>query len=229
MTFTTELDDLIRLRHGDVKRLRNIRDTVKHDNFITIEDKKYVESLISAHLRNQPLDEYESQPPRKLTTKRSVSAGSSVDSSTGSSVDSSTSSFSNNKKLGITAGIAAAIALIVVVGFFIQTMDQTGTSTNSETISNVPLAINIDGTSYKKADIISISGSLKSSSTNTVELSIENTTGDKIWNEFVNVKNSGKFSTLVIAGGGGWESNGVYTLKGKQGNLQNELEFNFST
>ena len=217
MTFTTELDDLIRFRHGDVKRLRNIRDTVKHDNFITIEDKKYVESLISTHLRNQPLDESESQPSRKLTPKRSVSA------------DSSTFSFSNNKKLGITAGVAAAIALIVVAGFSIQTMDQTDTSTNSETISNVPLAINTDGTSYKKADIISISGSLKSTSTGSIELSIENTAGDKIWNEFVSVKNNGKFSTLVIAGGGGWESNGVYTLKGKQGNLQNELEFNFST
>ena len=219
MTFTTELDDLIRFGHGDVKRLRNIRDTVKHDNFITIEDKKYVESLISTHLRNQPLDEYEPQLTRKLAPKRSVSAGSSA------------SNFSNNKKLGITAGVAAAIALIVVAGFSIQTMDQTDTSTSSETIttSNVPLVISADNASYKKADIISISGSLKSTSTNSIELSIENTAGDKIWNEFVSVKNNGKFSTLVIAGGGGWESNGVYTLKGKQGNLQSELEFNFST
>ena len=110
-------------------------------------------------------------------------------------------------------------------------MDQTDTSTSSETIttSNVPLVISADSASYKKADIISISGSLKSTSTNSIELSIENTAGDKIWNEFVSVKNTGKFSTLVIAGGGGWESNGVYTLKGKQGNLQSELEFNFST
>ncbi len=181
MTFTTELDDLIRFGHGDLKRLRNIRDTVKHDNFITIEDKKYVEALISTHLRNQPLDEDEPQVRRKLDTKRSVSTGG------------STSNFSNNKKLGI-----------------------------------LPLTIKTDTTSYKKADIISISGSLKSASTNSIELSIENAAGDKIWNEFVSVKNNGKFSTLVIAGGGGWESNGVYTLKGKQGNLQNELEFNFS-
>ena len=218
MTFTTELDDLIRFGHGDVKRLRNIRDTVKHDNFITIEDKKYVETLISTHLRNQPLDENEPQVTRKLDTKRS------------SSTDSSTFNFSNNKKLGITAGIAAAIALIVVAGFSIQTMDQVDTPTNSgTTTSNIPLTIKTDNTSYKKADIISISGSLKSASTNSIELSIKNAAGDKIWNEFVNVKNSGKFSTLVIAGGGGWESNGVYTLNGKQGNLQNELEFRFST
>ena len=218
MTFTTELDDLIRFGHGDVKRLRDIRDTVKHDNFITIEDKKYVESLISTHLRNQPLDESEPQVTRQPPPKKLVSTGS------------STFNFPNNKKLGITAGIAAAIALIVVAGFSIQTMDQADTSTNSETMitSNAPLAINIDSTSYKKADIISIFGSLKSTSTNPIELSIENTAGDKIWNEFVSVKNNGQFSTLVIAGGGGWESNGVYTLKGEQGNLQNELEFNFN-
>ena len=219
MTFTTELDDIIRFGHGDVKRLRNIRDTVKHDNFITIEDKKYVESLISMHLRNQPLDESEPQLTRKLAPKRSVSA------------DSSTSNFSNNKKLGITAGVAAAIALIVVAGFSMQTMDQTDTSTSSETIttSNIPLTINVDNKSYKRADIISVSGNLKSSNTTSVELSIENIAGDTIWNEFVNVKNNGKFSTLVIAGGGGWESDGVYTLKCKQGNLQNELEFKFTT
>ncbi len=219
MTFTTELDDLIRFGHGDVKRLRNIRDTVKHDNFITIEDKKYVESLISTHLRNQPLDESEPQVTRELAPKRPVSTGS------------STFNFSNNKKLGITAGVAAAIALIVVAGFSIQTMDQIDTATNSEVTptSTAPLVINTDSTSYKKADIISISGSLKSSSANTVELSIENTAGNKIWNEFVGVKNSGKFSTLVIAGGGGWESDGAYTLKAQQGNTQNELEFNFST
>jgi len=155
LTFTTELDDLIRFGHGDLTRLRNIRDTVKHDNFITIEDKKYVESLISTHLRNQPLDESEPQVTRKLAPKRSVST------------DSSTFNFSNNKKLGITAGVAAAIALIVVAGFSMQTMDQTDTSTSSETIttSNIPLVISADSTSYKKADIISISGSLKSTGT----------------------------------------------------------------
>jgi len=146
LTFTTELDDLIRFGHGDVKRLRDIRDTVKHDNFITIEDKKYVESLISTHLRNQPLDESEYQTTRQLPPKKLVSTGS------------STFNFSNNKKLGITAGVVAAIALIVVAGFSMQTMDQTDTSTSSETIttSNIPLAISADSTSYKKADIISI-------------------------------------------------------------------------
>ena len=68
MTFITDLDDLIRHRHGDVKKLREIRDTVRHDNFITTEDKNYIESLITMHLKNQPLDKSLSrkQPDTKI-------------------------------------------------------------------------------------------------------------------------------------------------------------------
>jgi len=59
---------LIRHHHGDVKKLREIRDTVRHDNFITTEDKNYVESLITIHLKNQPLDKSLSrkQPDTKI-------------------------------------------------------------------------------------------------------------------------------------------------------------------
>ena len=62
MTFSSDLDRLIKLHHGDGKRLRNIRDTIKHDNFITTEDKKYVESLISTHLKSTITDEQQSIP-----------------------------------------------------------------------------------------------------------------------------------------------------------------------
>ena len=56
MTFLTDLDDLIRYNHGDVKKLREIRDTIKHDNFIITEDKNYVQSLIDEYLIGQPLE-----------------------------------------------------------------------------------------------------------------------------------------------------------------------------
>ena len=87
--------------------------------------------------------------------------------------------------------------------------------------------VNVDQTAYQRADIISISGNSKSDSTQSVELSIENTNGVKIWNENINLKNDGKFSTLVIAGGGGWENDGTYTLKAEQGDLANKIEFKF--
>jgi len=217
LTFITDLDDLIRHHHGDVKKLREIRDTVRHDNFITTEDKNYVESLITMHLKNQPLDKSLSrkQPDTKIKLRSKPTASSS------DSPSNFTFNFSSNKKLGILGGVAAAIAIIVIVGF--TAINTPIDSTVSSTASN-PLLVNIDQTTYQRADIISISGDTNSY-TKSVELSIENTNGVKIWKEVINPKNNGQFSTLIIAGGGGWENNGVYTLKAVQNDLASEIEF----
>ena len=217
MTFITDLDDLIRHHHGDIKKLREIRDTVRHDNFITTEDKNYVESLITIHLKNQPLD-------KSLSHKRSETKIKLQPKPTLSSPDlknNFTFSFSSNKKLGILGGVAAAIAIIVIVGF--TAINTSIDSTVSTTASN-PLLVNIDQTTYQRADIISISGNTNFY-TKSVELSIENTNGLKIWMEVIDPKNDGQFSTLIIAGGGGWENNGVYTLKAVQDDSTNEIEF----
>ena len=217
MTFITDLDDLIRHHHGDVKKLREIRDTVRHDNFITTEDKNYVESLITIHLKNQPLD-------KSLSRKRPDTKIKLQPKHTLSSPDlknNFTFSFSSNKKLGILGGVAAAIAIIVIVGF---TAINTPIDSTVSSISSDPLLVNIDQTTYQRADIISISGDTNSY-TKSVELSIENTNGVKIWNEVINPKNDGQFSTLIIAGGGGWENNGVYTLKAVQDDSASEIEF----
>jgi len=217
LTFITDLDDLIRHHHGDVKKLREIRDTIRHDNFITTEDKNYVESLITMHLKNQPLDKSLShkRPETKIKLQLKPTASSS------DSKSNLTFSFSSNKKLGILGGVAAAIAIIVIVGF--TAINSPIDSIVSSTTSN-PLLLNIDQTTYQRADIISISGDTNSY-TKSVELSIENTNGLKIWKENINPKNDGQFSTLIIAGGGGWENNGVYTLKVVQDDLTSEIEF----
>lgn len=226
MTFTTDIDDLIRLDRGDTKRLRNIRDVIKHDNFITSVDKKYVESLISAYLRNQSLDgsEVNIKSRTVVELKDNVKP-------TGRETTSSSSLFSgsNNKKLGILAGVAAAIALVVVVGFSAST-DQIDITTVSDIIpSSTPqIIINVDGSSYKTADIISISGSIKSANGKSVELSIENTSGDKIWREYIDIKNNGQFSTLIIAAGFGWDDSGTYVLKAQHNELENKIKFSFS-
>ena len=226
MTFTTDIDDLIRLDRGDTKRLRNIRDVIKHDNFITSVDKKYVESLISAYLRNQSLDGSEVN----IKSRTIVELKDNVK-PTGRETTSSSSLFSgsNNKKLGILAGVAAAIALVVVVGFSAST-DQIDITTVSDIIpSSTPqIIINVDGSSYKTADIISISGSIKSANGKSVELSIENTSGDKIWREYIDIKNNGQFSTLIIAAGFGWDDSGTYVLKAQHNELENKIKFSFS-
>ena len=221
MTFLTDLDDLIRYHHGDVKKLREIRDTVRHDNFITTDNKNYVESLITMYLKNQPFDKsLSSQRPVTKIKLQSKPTTSSSDSKSNVAV-----SFSPNKKLGVLAGVVAAIAIIVIVGF--SATNQTDIIDSTLSSISEPLLVNVDQTTYQRADIISISGNSKSASTQSVELSIENTNGVKIWNENINLKNDGKFSTLVIAGGGGWENDGTYTLKAEQGDLANKIEFNF--
>ena len=226
MTFTTDIDDLIRLDRGDTKRLRNIRDVIKHDNFITSVDKKYVESLISAYLRNQSLDESEVN----IKSRTIVELKDNVK-PTGRETTSSSSLFSgsNNKKLGILAGVAAAIALVVVVGFSAST-DQIDITTVTDIIpsSTSQIIINVDGSSYKTADIISVSGSIKSADGKSVELSIENTSGDKIWREYIDIKNNGQFSTLIIAAGFGWDDSGTYVLKAQHNELENKIKFSFS-
>jgi len=221
LTFLTDLDDLIRYRHGDVKKLREIRDTVRHDNFITTDNKNYVESLITMYLKNQPFDKsLSSQRPVTKIKLQSKPTTSSSDSKSNVAV-----SFSPNKKIGVLAGVVAAIAIIVIVGF--SATNQTDIIDSTLSSISEPLLVNVDQTTYQRADIISISGNSKSASTQSVELSIENTNGVKIWNENINLKNDGKFSTLVIAGGGGWENGGTYTLKAEQGDLANKIEFKF--
>ena len=223
MTFLTDLDDLIRYRHGDVKKLREIRDTVRHDNFITTDNKNYVESLITMYLKNQPFDKsLSSQRPVTKIKLQSKPTTSSSDSKSNVAV-----SFSPNKKLGVLAGVVAAIAIIVIVGF--SATNQTDIIDSTLSSISEPLLVNVDQTTYQRADIISISGNSKSASTQSVELSIENTNGVKIWKENINPKNDGQFSTLVIAGGGGWENDGVYILKVTHSDLASEIKFKFFT
>ena len=226
MTFITDLDNLIKEHHGDVKKLREIRDTIKHDNFITTIDKNYVESLITTYLKNQPLEKplHRKQPDIKSKLQQKPTVESS-DQKTNSAF-----SFSSNKKFSILGGAAAAIAIIAVLGFTSINQDDAIDSVLSSTPNN-PLLIAVDQDKYQHADIISISGDT-SSSNGMIILSIEDVNGIKIWNENIKPKSDGNFSTLVIAGGGGWENNGAYTLKAVTKNtsgdsLQTEIKFQF--
>ena len=217
----TDLDDLIRHHHGDTKKLREIRDTIRHDNFINTDDKNYVESLITMYLKNQSLDTPLSRKQPAAKIKLQTKSTSNTDSKSNP-----TSSFSSNKNLGIIAGVVAAIVIIAIAGFTTINQSDTIGSTVNSTVST-PLLVNVDQTTYKIADIISITGDAVSYA-ESVELSIENSNGIKIWGEDINPKNNGQFSTLVIAGGGGWENDGVYTLKVVQDDLTNQTEFKVS-
>jgi len=224
MTFSSDLDRLIRLRYGDGKRLRNIRDTIRHDNFITTEDKKYVESLISTHLKSTITDELQSIPKPSVESKQKLTTEA-------LGTKTSPSGIINTKKIAIPAGIViAVIAVIAVIGISSSNINNVEEQTTLvESVSASALSIQMDDSSYQIAEIISISGNIKNTTDGAVELSIINSNGYKIWNEFVNIKNNGEFSTLSIAGGNGWENNGDYILKAQYEDLENKIEFTFRT
>ncbi len=123
-----------------------------------------------------------------------------------------TSSNLKNSKLMLGIGGVALVIIIAVAVSFNGLSDVTPTNSIPDTLS-----IQTDLSSYDKKDIISISG--MSNISGTVNLSIENTNNELVWAEQVSLKNDGKYSTLAIAGGPGWENSGTYTI-----NIDNSVE-----
>ncbi len=117
-----------------------------------------------------------------------------------------------NSKLMLGIGGVALVIIIAVAVSFNGLSDVTPTNSIPDTLS-----IQTDLSSYDKKDIISISG--MSNISGTVNLSIENTNNELVWAEQVSLKNDGKYSTLAIAGGPGWENSGTYTI-----NIDNSVE-----
>jgi len=127
------------------------------------------------------------------------------------------SSNSKNSKLMLGIGGVALVIIIAVAASFSGVSDVTSSNPISDTLS-----IQTDLSSYDQKDIISISG--VSDTTGIVNLSIENNNNELVWAEQVSLKSDGRYSTLAIAGGPGWESSGTYTI-----NIDNGIETKSNT
>ena len=77
------------------------------------------------------------------------------------------------------------------------------------------LTLNIDKTIYGKSDFISVWGT---SSLDSVFISIKDPDGNNVWNESLKPNDENKFSTLIIAGIGGWQNSGNYLVIVESGN-----------
>ena len=101
---------------------------------------------------------------------------------------------------------------------------------NTGIVKNEVLAdfsLEVDKASYETSDIISISGKMTSTSKGTIRLFIQNEKNDLIWEENLNLKNNGEFSTLLIAGGQGWDNTGEYFLNVEHNEYSNKISFDF--
>jgi len=226
--FTDDIDALLKSGHGDSARLSKIKAEFTSTKLVSIDDRKYVEGLISRYQQPQdatpkPERPIESQkrivppppPPRNPPTMLEVKQQKSKQEKPIPKLD------GKIKLRNIVIAVCAVVFAVLVVSFVAMNQD----------VDVVPppvtKSLEVDATSYALGDIISISGKTKDS-TSIVRLAISNPANQEIWSETVTVKPSHLFSTLVIAGGDGWTQAGKYTLTVTYSGTTESLTFDFT-
>ena len=241
-----DVNALLKLKKGDPSRLNHIKDLCEANEIVSLSDRKYIERLASQYLSKFEQKKPKSQDkPRLIPIEESISTPKTFETDASKhqtdllkevqiteDVDSKKIlskpfDLSSNKKILFGAGaIILAIILVYTVGIaYDGTQIPYDSDTKSDTLQE--FSLETDESSYETSDIISISGQISSSSSGTVRLSIENENSKLIWAENLNIKNDGNFSTLLIAGGTGWENSGKYTLNAEHEELSNQISFDF--
>lgn len=206
---------------GDDRILKQIRRACENDEVISNYERNYVRKLAEKHLGRRPevvqttipVEEKPIIPDVVIPETPTIQKMQTFQPPPQRIL----SSTSKNSKLMLGIGGVALVIIIAVAASFNGVSDVTTTNPISDTLS-----IQTDLSSYDKKDIISISG--VSDTTGVVNLSIENKNNELVWAEQVSLKSDGRYSTLAIAGGPGWESSGTYTI-----NIDNGIETTSNT
>ena len=209
---------------GDDIILKQICRACENDEVISNYERNYVRKLAEKHLGRRPkvvqtkilVDEKPTDPDVIIPETPSVQKI-----QTFQPTARIISSNLKNSKLMLGIGGVALVIIIAVAASFNGLSDVTPTNSIPDTLS-----IQTDLSSYDKKDIISISG--MSDTSGDVNLSIENKNNELVWAEQVSLKNDGRYSTLAIAGGPGWESSGTYTINIDNGVETRSISFSFT-
>ena len=211
------LDDvqaLLDKEFGDKRILEQILRAAQNDEVISNFERNYVRKLAEKHLGKKPLVEKKvieepkepipdivPQPTPKPQTIQTFSEPPKIKKST-----------SQNNKIILGVGVAALVVIIIAAASLSGTSEiPPATNINPTSSVTKSFSIKTDLPSYNKGDIISITGTTKTSTTQ-VSLSILNSENEIVWTEQVNVKTNGQFSTLTFAGGPDWGNSGTFTL-----------------
>ena len=84
------------------------------------------------------------------------------------------------------------------------------------------LTLSIDKAIYEKSDFISVWGT---SDLDSVFISVKDSDGNNVWNESLKSDEQNKFSTLIIAGIGGWQNSGNYLVTAESGDNMVSAKF----
>jgi hypothetical protein len=229
--FMDDLDALIKSGHGDSERLSKIKAEFETRKLVTLEDRRYVEGLISRYLK--PHAQMEPERIVKIPEKRIVPPPPPAPQARANPFELKYQQKPKEQKeipkiggkvktRNVAIAACAIAAAIVAISYAAMTQDQmTGIDTP------ITKSLELDSTSYARGDIVSISGKTRVA-TSIVKLSITNPGGQETWTETVNVKSDGTFSTLAIAGGAGWEQAGKYTVSATYSGVADTLNFDFT-
>jgi len=211
------LDDVTSLLEGDFgddRILKQIARACKNNEAISNYERNYVQKLAEQYLGKKA----------EIPSSIEPEIESSIQNQTLQSPVSRSPGLKNPKLILGFGGVALVIIIAAAVAF----------SSNSDSFTSDPkseiqltLTIQTDLSSYSHKDIISISGTCTNSEI--VNLSIKNEKNNLVWAEQLSIKNNGKYSTLAIAAGSGWENSGTYTVTVDSGSEIKLIKFSFTS
>jgi len=214
-----DVQDLLDKEKGDERILKQIFRACENNEVISNYERNYVRNLAEKYLgRAPPVEEkpVEEKPVIPDASFSNISTKQKIETPQITYPQTVKLKSKNTKMLLGIGGVIFAIMIIIGVSL-------SGVSYIKFDGSQIPmdsssaLSIQTDLSAYQKGDIISISGT--SNASGKINLSIENQEGQLVWSEQISVKSDGRFSTLAIAGGSGWDKSGTFTIK-----VENNLE-----
>ncbi len=212
-----DVQTLLDKEKGDERILKQILRACQNNEVISNYERNYVKNLAEKYLGRLP-ENIEDQPSEEKPTIPDVivpttSLQQNIEIQTSMAPQIIQKKPKNPKML---IGIGVAVLAVIIIGISQSGISMVSDDSKIDTDS-ATLSIQTDLSSYQKGDIISISG--KSNTIEKINISIENQNGQLVWSEQVSVKKDGRFSTLAIAGGTGWDKSGTFTIK-----VENDME-----
>ena len=222
------LDDVNSLLDGDFgddRILKQIARACKNNEVISNYERNYVQKLAEQYLGKKPENVPIEKPETPLILDVVIPK---IEPSTSSQIlESQTSRNSNSKKLKLFLGFAGIGLVAIIAAILLVSSNTDSISSDSLPPIKIELSVQSDLSSYSQTDLISING--VSVNSKIVNLSITNPNNELVWAEQVSVKNNGKYSTLAIAGGSGWEDSGSYKIKVDNGSEIKSILFSFTS
>lgn len=212
---------------GDDRILKQICRACENNEVISNYERNYVRKLAEKHLGRQPEITHSDVPVKEKPIVPDVNLFESPQKNQLLQTKPlRKSSNSKNSKLMLGVG---SLALVIIIVIAVSFTGISNTSTVEVPINSVTdtLSIQTDFSSYVSKDLISIRGN--SNISGSVDITIENQSGELIWSEQVPIKNNGSYSTLTIAGGPGWSNSGTYTINVTNSEETRINSFSFST